>query len=145
MKRVLVLCTGNSCRSQMAEALLNHELGSYLIAESAGISPQPAVAPQVIEVLRRHGISTDRLYPKEVTALLDRSYDLIVTVCDHARDTCPVFPRPVPTLHTPFPDPHGQPLSAFLDLFDAMRRRLLPAVAAALSLPLTAGTPGTTK
>ena len=108
MKRVLVLCTGNSCRSQMAEAILNHDLAPFVRAFSAGVAPQSEVAPNALEALRRAELPTDGLAPKDVAQFLDEPFDLVVTVCDHAREACPVFPRPIPTLHMAFPDPHGQ-------------------------------------
>lgn len=129
---VLVLCTGNSCRSQMAEALLNHDLAGRVRARSAGTRPQPAVAAGAIEALRLAGLSTEGLVPKDVDSLLDQDFDLVVTVCDNAREACPVFPRPVPTLHLPFHDPHGEPLESFVRVRDDIRARLVPAVAGAL-------------
>ncbi|BBD77941.1 arsenate reductase ArsC [Hydrogenophilus thermoluteolus] len=135
MKRVLVLCTGNSCRSQMAEAILNHDLAPFVRAFSAGVAPQSEVAPNALEALRRAELPTEGLAPKDVAQFLDEPFDLVVTVCDHAREACPVFPRPIPTLHMAFPDPHGQPLAAFEAVRDAIRAHLVPAVAQALAVP----------
>jgi arsenate reductase len=131
---VLVLCTGNSCRSQMAEALLNHDLAGRVRALSAGTRPQPRVADGAIAALQAAGLGTEGLYPKDVTVVLHEPVDLVVTVCDNARESCPVFPRPVPALHLPFHDPHGEPLESFIRVRDDIRARLLPAVRAALSL-----------
>ena len=133
-KSVLVLCTGNSCRSQMAEALLNHDLAGRVHASSAGISPQPKVADGAIEALRLAGLPTEDLFPKDLDALIDQPFDLVVTVCDNAREACPVFPRPVPSIHLPFHDPHGEPLESFLRVRDDIRARLIPAVREALGL-----------
>lgn len=133
-KTVLVLCTGNACRSQMAEALLNHAFGDELLALSAGTRPQPEVAPGALEALRLAGVPTAGLQPKPVDGLLQQPIDLVVTVCDNANESCPVFPRPVPRIHLPFHDPHGEPLARFLDVRDDIRQRLLPAVRAALGL-----------
>ncbi len=132
-KSVLVLCTGNSCRSQMAQALLNHELAGVVRAASAGIRPQPKVADGAIEALRLAGLPTHDLYPKDLDTLIDRHFDLVVTVCDNAREACPVFPRPVPKLHVPFHDPHGEPLESFVRVRDDIRARLVPAVREALA------------
>lgn len=131
-KTVLVLCTGNSCRSQMAEVLLNHDLAGQVHALSAGTRPQPGVADGAIEALRLAGLPTAGLCPKDVDAVIDQPIDLVVTVCDNAREACPIFPRPVPRIHLPFHDPHGEPLDSFIAVRDDIRRRLVPAVREAL-------------
>ncbi|NVZ10490.1 arsenate reductase ArsC [Allochromatium humboldtianum] len=135
-KTVLVLCTGNSCRSQMAEVLLNHDLAGQVRALSAGTRPQPKVADGAIAALQALGLPTDDLHPKDIDAVLDESIDLVVTVCDNAKESCPVFPRPVKQIHLPFHDPHGEPLESFIAVRDDIRARLIPAVAEALSLDL---------
>ena len=131
---VLVLCTGNSCRSQMAEVLLNHDLAGEVRALSAGTRPQPKVADGAIAALQDLGLPTDGLHPKDVDAVLGEDIDLVVTVCDNARETCPVFPRPVPSIHLPFHDPHGEPLESFIGVRDDIRARLVPAVREALGI-----------
>ncbi len=131
-KTVLILCTGNSCRSQMAEVLLNHDLQGSVRALSAGTEPQPKVADGAISALQDAGLPSDGLYPKDIDEVMDDSIDLVVTVCDNARETCPVFPRPVPSIHLPFHDPHGEPLESFLTVRDDIRARLVPAVREAL-------------
>lgn len=133
-KSVLVLCTGNSCRSQMAEVLLNHDLGDAVHAVSAGIQPQPKVADGAIAALRLAGLPADGLYPKDLDAVVDQPFDLVITVCDNAKESCPVFPRPVPGMHLPFHDPHGEPLESFVAVRDDIRARLIPAVREALGL-----------
>jgi arsenate reductase len=133
-KTVLVLCTGNSCRSQMAEVLLNHELAGRVRALSAGTRPQPKVADGAIAALQEAGLPTQGLHPKDVTAVLHEPIDLVVTVCDNAKETCPVFPRPVRSIHLPFHDPHGEPLESFRRVRDDIRARLIPAVREALGL-----------
>ena len=133
-KTVLVLCTGNSCRSQMAEVILNHDLGGTVRALSAGTRPQPKVADGAIDALKLAGLPTDGLYPKDVEAVMNESIDLVVTVCDNARETCPVFPRPVPRIHLPFHDPHGEGLESFAKVRNDIRARLVPAVREALGL-----------
>ena len=125
-KTVLILCTGNSCRSQMAEALVNHELGPSLRAISAGTNPGPKVADGAIRALHLAGIPTEGLYPKPVEAVLEEPVDLVVTVCDNAAETCPVFPRPAEKIHLPFHDPHGEPLESFVRVRDEIRARLIP-------------------
>ena len=133
-KTVLILCTGNSCRSQMAEALINHDLAGQVRAFSAGTRPQPKVADGAIEALRLAGIPTEGLSPKDVDLFLDQDLDLVVTVCDNARESCPIFPRPVRAIHLPFHDPHGEPLESFLAVRDDIRARLIPAVREALGV-----------
>ena len=133
-KSVLILCTGNSCRSQMAEAILRHDLGGQVRALSAGTRPQPRVAEGALEALRLAGLPTEGLYPKDADSFLNEPIDLVVTVCDSAKEACPVFPRPVKRIHLPFHDPHGEPLSSFVQVRDDIRSRLLPAVRGALGI-----------
>jgi arsenate reductase len=116
----------------MAEAILNHDLGDMVRALSAGTRPQPKVADNAIKALELDGIPTDGLYPKNVDAVMDESIDLVVTVCDNAKEACPIFPRPVPRIHLPFHDPHGEPLESFVQVRDDIRARLLPSVREAL-------------
>lgn len=134
LKTVLVLCTGNSCRSQMGEAILNHDLAGLVRGISAGTRPQPKVADGAIEALRLAGLPVDGLRPKDVEAVMSEDIDLVVSVCDNARETCPVFPRPVARIHLPFHDPHGEPLESFIAVRDDIRARLVPAVRTALGL-----------
>ena len=133
-KTVLVLCTGNSCRSQMGEAILNHDLAGLVRSISAGTKPQPKVADGAIEALKLAGLPTDGLYPKDVEAVMSEDIDLVVSVCDNAKETCPIFPRPVKRIHLPFHDPHGEPLDSFLAVRDDIRARMVPAVREALGL-----------
>ena len=127
-KAVLVLCTGNSCRSQMAEAILNHDLGDKVRALSAGTRPQHKVADGAIEALKLAGLPTNGLYPKDIAAVINESIDLVVTVCDNAKEDCPIFPSPVLRIHMPLYDPHGEPLKSFVIVREDIRSRLLPVV-----------------
>lgn len=128
-KTVLILCTGNSCRSQMAEALVNHDLGPDDVrAISAGTRPQPKVAEGAIAALQQAGIATEGLHPKDVDAVMSEPIDLVITVCDNAKESCPVFPRPIPSVHLPFHDPHDEPLESFLKVRDEIRAKLVPEV-----------------
>ncbi len=133
-KTVLVLCTGNSCRSQMAEAILRHELGKQVRALSAGTRPRPKVAEGAIAALKLAHLPTEGLHPKDVSAVMNEPIDLVVTVCDNAKETCPIFPRPVPRIHLPFHDPHGEPLESFARVRDDIRVRLLSAMREALGI-----------
>lgn len=118
----------------MAEAILSHAFAGAVHALSAGTNPQAKVADGAIEALQRAGLSADGLHPKDIGAVIDEPIDLVVTVCDNAKEACPVFPRPVPRIHVPFHDPHGEPLESFLKVRDEIRARLVPAVAAALGV-----------
>ena len=134
MKTVLVLCTGNSCRSQMAEALINHDLTGIVRGLSAGTVPQPKVADGAIEALQQLGIDTGGLRPKELDAVLDENIDLVITVCDNAKESCPIFPKPVPRIHLPFHDPHGEPIESFIQVRDDIRAKLIPTIKDALKI-----------
>ena len=123
-KTVLVLCTGNSCRSQMAEVILQHELGDQIRALSAGVRPQPQVALRALEALKLAHLPTEGLYPKDVSAVMHEPIDLVVTVCDNAKESCPIFPKPVPRVHVSFHDPHGEPLESFIRVRDEIRAQL---------------------
>lgn len=135
---VLVLCTGNSCRSQMAEVLLNHDLAGQVRALSAGTRPQPKVADGAIAALKLAGLPTDGLHPKDIDSVINESIDLVVTVCDNAKEACPIFPRPIPAIHLPFHDPHGEPLESFVAVRDDIRARLVTAVREKLGLQAVA-------
>lgn len=131
---VLILCTGNSCRSQMAEVILNHDLAGKVLAKSAGTRPQPKVAEGAIKALELAALPTEGLYPKDIDTVIDDPFDLVVTVCDNAKEACPVFPRPVTQIHLPFHDPHGEPLESFVTVRDDIRARLVPIVCKTLGI-----------
>jgi arsenate reductase (thioredoxin) len=104
MRKVLFLCTGNSCRSQMAEAIVNARLGDRWQALSAGTQPAGYVHPKALQVLNEIGIQhTGR--SKHVDELRQEQFDLVVTVCDSAAEECPVWLEPGMRLHHSFPDP----------------------------------------
>lgn len=104
-RRVLVLCTGNSCRSQMAEGFLNHLYGDRIRAFSAGSHPSGTVHPLAVRVMAEVGIDISSGRSKQVREFLDRPFDVIVTVCDTAAENCPVFPGPGERLQHDFFDP----------------------------------------
>ena len=118
----------------MAEAILNHDLGGKVRALSAGTRPQAKVAEGAIEALKLAGLPTDGLFPKDVETVMGEPIDLVVTVCDNAKETCPVFPRAVPRMHMPFHDPHGESLESFVRVRDDIRASLPPAVRERLGL-----------
>lgn len=104
--KVLVLCTGNSCRSIMAEALLNHLGQGRFQAWSAGSSPAGYVHPLSIETLKRHGINPGRPFSKSWNEFAGQPFDVVITVCDQAAgESCPIFPGKPVKLHWSTPDP----------------------------------------
>jgi arsenate reductase len=107
-KRILILCTGNSARSQMAEGILKSLNDPELEVYSAGTSPAPSVHPLAIRVMKEIGIDISSHKPKGVEQFLFDSFDYVITVCDSARETCPVFTGEVKNrLHMGFKDPAG--------------------------------------
>jgi len=130
-KRVLILCTGNSCRSQMAEGWVNAELGDDWEAKSAGTMPAEAVHPLAIAAMAEVGIDISTARPQTVELYLNQDWDLVVTVCDSAKESCPVFPKPVESLHISFPDPadakggDDEIMAVFRTVRDAIREQVL--------------------
>ena len=105
MKSVLILCTGNSCRSQMAEGFLK-SFDSTLQVFSAGTIPSNAVHPKAIEVMTEIGIDLSNNLPKNVSSFLNKSFDFVITVCGDAKESCPAFIGNVKNkLHIGFEDP----------------------------------------
>jgi arsenate reductase (thioredoxin) len=102
---VLFLCTGNSARSQMAEAVLNHRGGGRFVAESAGSEPAARVNPFALEALRDAGIRWQGHPPRGLDSLEPQDWDIVITVCDHAREACPVFPGSPVMAHWGMTDP----------------------------------------
>jgi arsenate reductase len=102
--RVIVVCTGNSARSQMAEALLRRDGGDAFDVVSAGVDPR-GINPLTVRVLGEVGIDIAGARSKSVTEFLGQSFDYVITVCDRARESCPVFPGGGATLHWGFDDP----------------------------------------
>jgi len=105
MKRVLILCTGNSCRSQMAEELWEVLGDGEWEAESAGSKPSGYVHPLAIEAMRELDVDLSANTSKSLNLFTDQDFDLVVTVCDNAKESCPVFSGATLTLHWPFDDP----------------------------------------
>ncbi|MFV2071722.1 MAG: arsenate reductase ArsC [Thermoanaerobaculales bacterium] len=133
-QRVLILCTGNSCRSQMAQGWINAEFGDTWEARSAGTRPSERIHPMAVEAMAEVGVDISGGVPENVDRCLDQPWDLVITVCNSARESCPVFPRPVETLHIAFPDPaeaqgsDADRMEVFRNVRDAIRERLLPEV-----------------
>ena len=128
-KRILVLCTGNSARSQMGEGLFRHEGGAGYEVFSAGTKPG-SVRPEAIAVMREAGIDISGHRSKSVDEFAGQSFDYVVTVCDNARDNCPVFPGGTQRVHWSFEDPAAvagsetERLSAFRRIRDQIHERV---------------------
>jgi arsenate reductase len=104
MKKVLVLCTGNSCRSQIAHGYLEHFGKNKLTVLSAGIETH-GVNPRAIAIMKEDDIDISHYTSNNVNEYADVKFDYVITVCDNAKENCPYFPATVKTLHHNFPDP----------------------------------------
>ena len=129
MPSVLILCTGNSARSQMAEGLLRHDGGDRFTVESAGTRPSK-VRPEAVAAMREIGIDIGGHRSKHVDEFTGREFDYVLTVCDHAREVCPIFPAATVKLHRSFDDPAAvegteeERLAAFRRVRDEIREYL---------------------
>mgnify|MGYP001601234446 FL=1 len=128
-KSILFLCIGNSCRSQMAEAIARHYLKDLDVVASAGSAPSP-VRENALHVLKEAGISTVGLYSKHVDVWRDREWDFVVTLCADGQ-ACPIPPRHGKLIHAPMPDPVGtvgseeKVMNAFRDVRDQIKDFIL--------------------
>jgi arsenate reductase len=129
MKKVLILCTGNSCRSIIAEALVNAKLKG-IEAQSSGVKASGKVNPHARKVLEQEGVWREHYHSKTLDSVMDESFDLVVTVCDHAHETCPLFPKAIEKMHIGFVDPDGKPFEAFEETYREIEKRLLPKIEA---------------
>jgi len=121
-KRVLFLCTGNSARSQMAEGFLRNLAGNRFEVFSAGTNPK-GLHPRTVEVMKEIGIDVSRQTSKDVKQLLQEKFDYVITVCDRARQQCPVFPGAEP-IHWGFDDPAEAPAEKQLEAFRRVRNEI---------------------
>ncbi len=127
--RVLILCTGNSARSQMAEGLLRHDGGPEYEGFSAGIHPSH-VRPEAIQVMREAGIDISTHRSKSVEEFAGQHFDYVITVCDNAKESCPVFPATTKRIHWSLEDPaavlgsEDQRLAEFRRIRDQIRTHL---------------------
>jgi len=132
-RRVLVLCTGNSCRSQMAEGWLRHDLGDRVEAFSAGVRPS-FLHPLAVKVMAEAGVDISWHRSQPASEVLGQHFDLVVTVCDAAREACPTFPGAARRAHESFPDPAGfsgtdeETVARFREVRDLIRSRIVPLV-----------------
>src|SRR5512145_1135557 len=128
-KRILILCTANSARSQMAEGLMRADYGDLLDVESAG-TRATTVRPEAVQVMKEIGIDISGHRSKMVDELADQSFDYVLTVCDSAKETCPVYPGHANRIHHSFTDPAAvqgseeERMASFRTVRDEMRRYL---------------------
>lgn len=127
--KVLFLCTGNSARSQMAEGYLRHVAGDEFEALSAGLEPK-GLNPLAVEAMEEIGIDISKQKSKDVRGFLGQYIPYVITVCDNARDRCPIFPRTYKFLHWSFDDPagaqgsHDEKLAVFRRIRDGIAQRI---------------------
>ncbi len=131
MKQVLFLCTGNSCRSQMAEGLVNHFLAGQWQAYSAGTIPAGYVHPLAIQVIAELGVDLSGYRSKSADEFRQANLDAVITVCDDAAENCPVWLGPGRTVHIGFPDPakasgsEAEKLEVFRQVRDDIRELII--------------------
>ena len=130
-RKVLVMCTGNSCRSIIGEALINHFLDDVK-AYSCGVNPVGKVNENAKKILELHGINSSKYHSKHLDEVIDIDFDLVVTVCDGANESCPTFPKSVKKIHVGFSDPDGEDFEAFEITYKEIKKRLLKEVKYAL-------------
>ena len=129
--KVLIICTGNSCRSIFGEALLNHLGSGRVQAYSAGSHPAGQVHPETLQTLKSHNIPTDGLSSKSWDVLEDKEIDIVISVCDQARgESCPVYMKNVAKAHWGLPDPahvvgtQEEIRAAFEDTYESLKNRI---------------------
>jgi arsenate reductase len=128
--RVLILCTGNSCRSQMAEGLFRLLGGDRVAASSAGVDPEGYVHPLAVRVMDELGIDMHTARSKAIEEFLESQFDIVITVCDHAAEHCPAFPGAPMRLHWPTEDPFNAAgddesrMNAYRRVRDELRHRI---------------------
>jgi arsenate reductase len=131
--RILFLCTGNTARSLMAEAIANQTYGPRIEAVSAGSRPADEANPRTLEVIEHNGLATDGLHPKGVQTCANHHFDLVITLCDYARqEPCPIFPGSPPQAHWGFPDPAASESEA---IFEAVFDGLVDAIGILINAP----------
>ena len=133
MKNVLILCTGNSCRSIIAEALINKELDGVK-AYSSGVKASGKVNYNAKKILEENNCWSDEYHSKVIEEVLDIQYDLVVTVCDNANESCPIFPKKTNVIHVGFEDPDGKEFDEFVKTYELIKEELLPIVSKQIQL-----------
>jgi len=126
-QKVLILCTGNSCRSIMAEALINKYIAGAQ-AYSSGVKSSLHVNPNAIKVLKEEGVWDESYHSKVIDDIMNIEFDLVITVCDNARENCPIFDSSIEVLHVGFEDPDGKEIEEFRKTMKQIKEELLPIV-----------------
>jgi len=132
-KKVLILCTGNSCRSIIAEAVLNKYLDG-VDAQSSGVKASGRVNPNAKKLLVENNLWRDEYHSKTLDKVIDTEFDLVVTVCDNAMESCPIFPKNTKVIHVGYEDPDGKNYSAFEKTLKLIKMELTPIVRIELGL-----------
>jgi arsenate reductase len=127
-KEVLILCTGNSCRSVMAEALVNATMSDCVHAQSSGVKASGKVNPHAQALLEEKGYWRKEYHSKVIETVLETPFDLVITVCDAAKETCPMFPKAVKTIHLGFEDPSGKAVEEYAKTLTLIETELLPII-----------------
>jgi len=112
----------------MAEAMINTYLGECIEAQSSGVKASGRVNPHAEALLKSKGQWRETYRSKVIEEVQNNPFDLIVTVCDHAKETCPVFPYAVQTIHIGFEDPSGKAVEKYEETYELMRKELLPEI-----------------
>ncbi len=134
-KKVLILCTGNSCRSIIAEAVLNKYLKG-VEAWSSGVKASGKVNPNAKKVLEADGSWDDKYHSKTLDKVENIEFDMVITVCDNANERCPVYPESTKLIHVGYEDPDGKNFSAFEKTLKLIKMELIPITRNELGLEL---------
>lgn len=126
-KKVLIMCTGNSCRSIIGEALINTHLDGVK-AYSCGMKPTGKVNPNAKKILEQKDAWDESYFSKHLDDVINIDFDLVVTVCGNADQACPTFPKPVKRIHVGFEDPDGHGFEAFEEVYALIKDELLTQV-----------------
>jgi len=127
-KNVLILCTGNSCRSIMAEALINSKFTDCVYAQSSGVKASGTVNSHAKSLLEEKSLWRDEYHSKTIDTVIDEEFDLVVTVCDSAKETCPIFSKAVKKIHVGFEDPSGKEDFEYVKTLTLIEKELLPII-----------------
>ncbi|MBL0722069.1 MAG: arsenate reductase ArsC [Sulfurovum sp.] len=126
-RKVLVMCTGNSCRSIIGEALIDRYLDE-VTAYSCGVKPKGEVNSNAKMVLYENGLWSDKYYSKHLNEIIDIDFDLVVTVCKDAKEKCPIFPKSTSIVNIGVDDPDGQTYQIFEDTYNDIKDRVIPQI-----------------
>jgi arsenate reductase len=116
----------------MAEALINAKMNECVVAQSSGVKASGTVNPHAKALLEEKGYWREGYHSKVIDTVLDTPFDLVVTVCDHAHETCPMFPKAVKTIHMGFEDPSGKAVEEYAKALELIEKELLPIIKAEL-------------